>query len=140
MSLYVLDTDHLTLLRFGHTVVTARVATVPPNRIAITVITVEEQLTGWYSRVRKARNAQQLARAYEGLFQVIDSVKSINVLPFTPAAVQRCLDLRKQLPRLGKLDLAIAAIVLEVAGTLVTRNRSDFGQVPQLQIEDWSKP
>jgi predicted nucleic acid-binding protein len=44
--------------------------------------------------------------------------------------VERYLDLRKQLPRLGKLDLAIAAIALEVNATVVARNRSNFAHVP----------
>jgi tRNA(fMet)-specific endonuclease VapC len=44
MSLYVLDTDHVTLLGYGHAQVVARLAATPPNDRAITIITVEEQL------------------------------------------------------------------------------------------------
>ena len=54
--------------------------------------------------------------------------------------VERFLDLRKTLLRIGKLDLAIAAIALGADATVVTRNRQDFDQVPGLRIEDWSKP
>jgi tRNA(fMet)-specific endonuclease VapC len=128
MSLYILDTDHFTLYRYGHETVTQR------------VVTIEEQLTGWYTQVRKARNAEKLTRAYAGLFQVTEAIRRTQVLPFTAEAVARYLELRKQLPRVGKLDLAIAAIVLEMKGTVVTRNRNDFKQVPNLQIDDWTVP
>lgn len=138
MSLYVLDTDHVSLFRYGHTAVVARVEATPVEQLATTIITIEEQLSGWYTQVRKARDADKLARAYAGLFQVVEGAATMRVLPFTAAAVQRYLELRKRLPRLGKLDLSIAAIVLENAGILVTRNRGDFDQVPGLVIEDWS--
>ena len=138
MSLYVLDTDHVTLLGYGHPQVLTRLATTPRDDRAITIITVEEQLRAWFTQVRRARNAEQLTRAYQGLLQVTELVKSVRVLPFCRAAVNRYLDLRKSLPRLGKHDLAIAAVVLEFDATIVTRNRQDFEQVPNLHIEDWS--
>ena len=39
MSLYVLDTDHLSLYRYGHDEVTARIEATPASRLAITIIT-----------------------------------------------------------------------------------------------------
>lgn len=58
MSLYVLDTDHVTLLRKGHAAVASRVAAVPEKDIAVTIITIEEQFRGWFTQVRKARDAE----------------------------------------------------------------------------------
>jgi tRNA(fMet)-specific endonuclease VapC len=138
MSVFVLDTDHLTLLRRGHPTVVARVAATPPGDIAISVISVEEQFRGWFTQVRKARDGDRLARACEGLFDVIESARTFPVMPFSREAVKRYLELKKTLPRLGKHDLAIASIALEFNATVVTRNRQDFAQVPSLRIEDWS--
>jgi tRNA(fMet)-specific endonuclease VapC len=41
--------------------------------------------------------------------------------------------------KLGKMDLRIAATVLERAAILVTRNVRDFQRVPGLRTEDWTK-
>ena len=49
----------------------------------------------------------RLARAYQGLFEVAETSKYIRVLPFTSRAVERYLDLRNQLPRVGKMDLSM---------------------------------
>lgn len=138
MSLYVLDTDHLTLLGHAHPQVVARLMATPLADRAVTIITIEEQLRAWFTQVRKARDADRLARAYNGLFQVVEMARRFLVLPFSRAAVDRYLALRKELPRLGKHDLAIGAIGLEFDRTVVTRNKQDFQQIPNLRIEDWS--
>ena len=140
MSLYVLDTDHLSLYRYGHPEVSAHIEATSADQLAVTIITIEEQLRAWYTQVRRARGRDRLARAYQGLFEVAETSKYIRVLPFTSGAIERYLDLRSQLPRVGKMDLSIAAIALEYDGIVVTRNRRDFEQVPHLQLEDWSQP
>ena len=52
MSLWVLDTDVLTLWLRGQESITARVAATPPHQLAVTIITVEEILGGWYTQIR----------------------------------------------------------------------------------------
>ncbi|MBC7816696.1 MAG: type II toxin-antitoxin system VapC family toxin [Planctomycetaceae bacterium] len=138
MSLFILDTDHLTLLRQAHAAVVTRAVLIPRDQIATTVITFEEQVSGWYTAVRKARDADKLARAYAGLLEVAQTSRVIRILPFSREAVTVYLDLKKQHPRLGKMDLAIAAIALHNNATLVTRNRQDFEPIAGLTLEDWS--
>jgi predicted nucleic acid-binding protein len=46
--------------------------------------------------------------------------------------------LRAARMRVGTLDLKIAAIALTKGLTVLTRNRSDFGRVSGLAVEDWS--
>jgi hypothetical protein len=48
MRLFVLDTDHVTLYYTGHPIVVQKIDSRLPNELAITVLTVDEQLTGWY--------------------------------------------------------------------------------------------
>jgi hypothetical protein len=55
MSLFVFDTDMLTLLEVAHPVVAKKVRSVPANELAVTVATVEEKLTGWYALIRRAK-------------------------------------------------------------------------------------
>lgn len=137
-ELYVLDTDCFTLFQRGHREVVVHAAAV--DRLAITIVTVDESLTGWYSRVRQSKTPEQLATAYRGLHKTVDALRQMEVLPYSQLAIEQQLQLRRQFPRLGKMDLAIAAIALEFNATLVTRNRTDFEQIPGLKIEDWSQP
>jgi len=52
---FVLDTDALTLLQEGHPGSSGQFLTEPPETVAITVLSVEEQLSGWYTQVRQAK-------------------------------------------------------------------------------------
>ena len=51
MSLFILDTDHVSLLQHGHAKVTTAVEAHEPNEVTIAVLTVEEQLSGWYKEL-----------------------------------------------------------------------------------------
>ena len=46
-SLRILDTDHISLHQRGHAGITANVASLPPEAIAVTIISLEESMRGW---------------------------------------------------------------------------------------------
>ncbi|MEC4807450.1 MAG: hypothetical protein SAJ12_08950 [Jaaginema sp. PMC 1079.18] len=74
----------------------------------------------------------------EGLQKTAKDYCFIPILPFDyPAAVEH-QRLRKAYPRLGNIDLKIAAITLVQNATLLTCNESDFGIIQELSIENWS--
>jgi tRNA(fMet)-specific endonuclease VapC len=138
MTLYILDTDTLSLLQQRHPRVSQQRRARPPSDVAITVISVEEQLSGWYTALRKARRPDDLALAYQSLADTVHSLAQLTILPFTTAAIARSQQLIGLRLNVRRMDLRIAAIVLEHGGTLVTRNTRDFGRVPGLVLEDWS--
>ena len=140
MSLYVLDTDTLTLAQRGQPHVTARIQATDRSELAITVISVEEQLSGWYTLLRRTKQPGKLARVYQRLAETVSYYGRWSILSFTEPAIHRYSRLRASRLNIGKMDLAIAAIVLEHNGVLVTRNIRDFQRVPNLVLEDWSSP
>jgi tRNA(fMet)-specific endonuclease VapC len=138
MSLYVLDTDTLSLLRKGHPAVKVHVDSHATTELATTIITVEETLTGWYTFLRQARKPAQVVRAYQELGDSLRFLAQWTILPFTDAVQTRYPTPQALKRPLGKLDLRIAAIVLENKAILVTRNLADFQRVPGLVIENWA--
>lgn len=139
MSLYVLDTDTVQLFQNEHPLVIARVRAVAPGDLAISVVTVEEQLSGWYAQLRQAKRPERLAWAYRRLAATVRFLSQIQIVDFDEPAIQRCEQLMKRKLKVRKTDLRIAATVLERGAILVTRNLRDFQRVPGLHIEDWSK-
>ncbi len=138
MTLYVLDTDHISLYQKSHPQVVVRVQATDAQRIAVTIISAEEQLRGWFDAIRQANSGERLQWAYLGLRQGIEYFNTIRVLDFSKETINHYLALRAAKIRIGTQDLRIAAIVLSLNGTLVTRNRRDFAHVAGLKIEDWT--
>jgi tRNA(fMet)-specific endonuclease VapC len=139
MSLCVLDTDTLTLYQYGHPRIVQQVLAHPITELAITVISVEEELTGWYTKLRQVKRRDQLARVYERLSEAVPFLARFRILPFTGPAIIRYEGLRKAHRNIGKNDLRIAAIALENGARVASRNVRDFGRVTGLVVEDWSR-
>jgi len=138
MNLYVLDTDILSLYHKGHLMVRQRVAAHPLDELAITVITVDEAISGWYTMLRQAKQPPQTARAYQELAQIVPFLGLWNILVYPESAITRYGQLAKMRLNIRASDLRIAAVVLENNAILVTRNTRDFKRVPGLTIEDWT--
>ena len=135
--IYLLDTDLLSLLRKGHPKVAARIAATPPNDLAVTIITVEEQISGWYRALRQATSPPELARTYERLTATIRFLSRVPIVTYDEPAILRARQLQSSKLNVRKSDLSIAAIALEHHAIVVTRNLRDFGRIPGLVCEDW---
>jgi tRNA(fMet)-specific endonuclease VapC len=138
MSLFVLDTDLLTLYYHGDPIVVQRVDARLPTELAISILTVDEQLTGWYTLTRQARRPEEIARAYVHLGEAVVRLGHWRILPYTESAIARVAQLKALRLNVRLMDLRIAAVALENQAVIVTRNRRDFGRVPGLSVEDWS--
>jgi len=137
MSLWILDTNHVTYLENSHPNILKHLETMNPAHIAITAITAEEKIRGWLKEMNPS--SDRCVWAYKGFKDTLAYLKGINVLDFDANAYQVYLNLKKQLTyKVGTKDLQIAAIALSVNGIVVTRNYKDFCKVPNLQIEDWT--
>ncbi|AVZ30869.1 type II toxin-antitoxin system VapC family toxin [Nodularia spumigena CS-584] len=143
-NLYILDTDHLSLFQNKDPIVTQRISQENPENIALTVITLQEQMKGWLKEINKYNSQpfnsnNKLVWAYKGLADEIEFFKSIRLLTFDDRAykIYQLLVIQK-LKRIGTMDLRIASIAKSVNGIVVTRNRQDFQNVPNLVLEDWT--
>ena len=138
----VLDTDHVSLLEFGASNASrnllTRLASLDDDDVFTTVVNYEEQTRGWMTQISAARTAEQQVTAYAKLRKQLDNFCRFHVLDFDRRAAEQFQDLRQARIRIGTLDLRIAAIAMTQNATLLSRNLSDFQQVPRLHVEDWT--
>ncbi len=138
----LLVTDHLSVLQWQEQPacdrLLERLDQLPPDDIATTIISFQEQIQGWHAYLSRARKAEQIVLAYARLEALWRSFLKMNVLSFTDEAQARFTDLRRQCPRMQTMDLRIASIALTTSATLLSRNLRDFRQVPGLTVEDWT--
>ena len=138
---FILDTDHITLYRENHLTVSKALAAVSDTELAVTIISFEEQVRGWFIQIQQAnqrQNPSRLAWAYTRLQQTLRYYAQQHVLPFDEQAVAQFYQLQQRRIRIGTQDLRIAAIALVNGCTVITRNQRDFERVPGLSVADWS--
>ena len=139
--MFVLDTDHMSLLEWGgegSAVLRERLADCDPGEVATTIISYEEQIRGWMAYIARARSLAQQVEAYRRLRGHLENYRQVPVLDFNEPAAAVFQQLRRSRLRIGTMDLKIAAIVIAMDATLLSRNTGDFSKVPGLKFEDWS--
>ena len=143
MKIFVLDTDIYSLFERGHPQIVARFLAIPSHELGITVITAEEKMRGRLAYIRtitsKHKSSAEQFEAYRWFRETIETIRDFSILDYTALAHTIFQSLQQQKIRIGSQDLRIAAITLSVGGILATRNQTDFGQIPDLVTEDWSK-
>lgn len=138
--MYVLDTDYLTALRRGGSAahkLAARLDKIEPLEIATTIINYEEQSRGWFSFAAQARTIEKQITAYKLLRSNLDDFCGCLMFDFDDQAAATFQRLQQARIRIGTMDLKIAAVVLVNNAVLLTRNLSDFNQIPDLLAENW---
>ena len=139
--IYLLDTDHIS---FVHRIsadgsrILRRLAAVRREDVYLSVVSYEEQTRGRLAEINRCRTAREQLTHYRKLGTLLDLYCATPVLQFDELAVEAFEQLVRGRPRVGTMDLKIAAIALANDATLLTRNAADFGRIPGLRFEDWS--
>jgi tRNA(fMet)-specific endonuclease VapC len=137
----VLDTDHMSLLEWGSAEAARlreRLASCDEGEVFTTIVNYEEQMRGWMAYLAGAKSLSKQLEAYRRLRNHLENYRQIPVLDFDEAAAGIYERLRKSRVRIGTMDLKIAAIVISLDATLLSRNKRDFAKVPGMKFEDWT--
>lgn len=132
MVRYLLDTNiWIALLKENDTKLKKQLGLLAPNEICLCSIIKAELIFG-------ARHSQRIDANLKSLTKIFDNFISY---PFDDNAAEHYGVLREYLTCQGKMiganDLLIASIALAHDLTLITRNRREFAQVPNLRWETW---
>jgi tRNA(fMet)-specific endonuclease VapC len=135
----VLDTDHASALGYPESArcqrLMARLDTAGDEVVAVTCVTVEEQMRGWLAAIAKERKPRRQVAAYREFVELWTFFGHFTILPFTDAAADR-VDGWGGI-RIGTMDKKIAAITLSSNSLLLTANRRDYSLIPGLRFENW---
>jgi tRNA(fMet)-specific endonuclease VapC len=138
VNMRILDTNTVSMYRIGFPKLMTRLLAEPIGEITVAIVTVEEQLTGWQTYLRRAKSDTEIAAAYQKLTDTVRTLADMHLITFSEAAIRRYRFLLSLKLNIGGMDLRIAAIALEEDATVITRNLRDFERVPQLKCENWA--
>lgn len=140
---YLFDTDHISFVGVGagpqFTAITRRTAGHPTGSVGYPVVAFHEQTRGAHDAINRAKTPAQVVRGYQLLAGVLKTFAAMPLAPFDLAADAEFVRLRALGVRIGTMDLRIAAIARVRNLIVVTSNTVDFGKVPGLVTEDWTK-
>lgn len=139
---HLLDTDHISILQqegVESAAVSARVGEAGQDLVGVSVVSFHEQVLGCHGKLNQARTPRAMTKWYRLMGELIDLYTEFNIVQFDDAAAGALTGLNAQNIQIKAMDLRIAAIALAHDLVLVTRNVSDFGKVPGLRTEDWTK-
>lgn len=85
MNLWILDTDCFSLFQRGNSPVVKRVTNTRPEQLAITIVTIEEQIRGRLSIIRRSSD-EKTVLAYANLKNLLQDIQQLNILDFTNEA------------------------------------------------------
>ena len=142
MMRYLFDTDHISILqrRSGdaYLCLTDRISRCSPDDFALNIISFHEQCLGANTLIARSKTDAQIIVGYDLLNEILQGFSVAPVLKFNQAAALCFQGFRSKGIRIGTMDLRIASICLTNNLILLTRNRRDFEQVPDLLVEDWT--
>jgi predicted nucleic acid-binding protein len=127
---YLLDTDILIDYQAGDPAIKQLLDPLKPAPFAISVIARMEVLQG----ILLGPDPIAMRQAFDQFLTGID------ILPITNELAERCARNRADLTRRGRrvrpraLDLLVAATAIEHGLTLVTRNKADYQDIPNLSL------
>jgi tRNA(fMet)-specific endonuclease VapC len=140
---YLFDTDHISILQRRSepefTKLAARIGAHDPLEFQVSIVSFHEQISGWNAYLNQARTPQAVVRAYGMFERILSDFSALRIAAYDEPASHQFDALRSSRVRIGTMDLRIAAIALASNWTLLTRNSVDFGKVPNLRMEDWSR-
>ena len=138
----LLDTDHATLLKYPAGTLRDRLRErldrLPHEEtVAVTIVTVEEQMRGWLACLAKERTTQRQVAPYRELARLFEFYSQFTIIPFDDRAAIQFDALRSATIRIGTMDLKIASIAMVNQCVLLSANLRDFVKVPGLRVENW---
>lgn len=139
MPLYVLDTDHLTLIQTSHARVSTRyLHELNQGSLVVSVASYEEQVRGRLAFLSQAKTPERQILGYFWLRETQEFYCRFRILDFDGSAQRIYQNLRASHRKTGAMDLKIAATALANDLILVTRNTQDFAPIANLRLENWA--
>jgi tRNA(fMet)-specific endonuclease VapC len=136
MTIYIFDTDHLSLYGRSHPSLIAKLNSSQISLVT-TAVNAEEQVRGRLAQVSVAKDSSQLI-AYQLFIETLALLSDFQILPYSEQSYEIYQSLKAQKIRVGTQDLKIASIAISYDAILLTRNLQDFEKIPGLIVQNWS--